>query len=264
MTGPVMRSVAALFLAAVTAVAALPAGAQEREIPPRLIADLSQTRIDIVYTFAGAELLVFGAIHYADGRTPEERPDIVIVVRGPPQSITVRRKSRVLGLWLNTESVRFETAPSFFRAASTQPVGELVDEQTAAIFELSPEYLQLSPTASDPERVAEFESGLLATRAEDHLYGSNPTGVDLVENVLYQARIDIPSAVPVGTYTVEIHLIEEGEVTASTTRTIQIEKSGFERAVYVAAQSRSFSYGLAAVSMALLLGWSASALLRRR
>lgn len=260
MIGRALRCLVPLLLACL----ALPAEAQERALPPRLIADLSQTRIDIVYTFAGAELLVFGAIQYDDGQLPDERPDIVIVVRGPPQSITVRRKSRVLGLWLNTESVRFETAPSFFRAASTRPVPDLVDEQTAAIFELSPEYLQLSPTGSDLERTAEFEDGLLRTRAEDHLYGSDPDGVDLVENVLYQARIDIPSAVPVGTYTVEIHLIQQGEVTASTTRTIEVEKSGFERAVYVAAQRRSFSYGAAAVSLALLLGWSASTLLRRR
>ncbi|MBZ6377401.1 hypothetical protein B5C34_05120 [Pacificimonas flava] len=240
-----------------------PAGAQDRAIPPRLIADLSQSRIDIVYTFAGAELLVFGAVQYADGRLPEESPDVVIVVRGPPQSITVRRKSRVLGLWLNTDSVRFETAPSFFRAASSRPILDMVDERTAAIFELSPEFLQLSPTGADPDKVATFEEGFLRSRIEAALYGSSPDGVDLVENVLYQARIDIPSAVPVGTYTVEIHLIQDGEVAASTTRTIDVEKSGFERDVYVAAQRESLAYGIASVALALILGWTASAVIRR-
>ncbi|MEE4348814.1 MAG: TIGR02186 family protein [Pacificimonas sp.] len=238
--------------------------AAQSEIPPRLIADLSQSRIDIVYTFAGAELLVFGAIQYPGGQTPEERPDIVIVVRGPPQSITVRRKSRVLGIWVNTEAARFETAPSFYRAASTRPVPQLVDERTAAIFELSPRFLQLSPTGMDPARVTTFEEGFLSFREDEELYGADPTGVDLVENILYRARIDIPSTVPVGTYTVEIHLVQEGDVVASTTRTIDIEKSGFERDIYIAAQSRSLAYGLTSVALALLLGWAASAALHRR
>ncbi|MGB7404616.1 MAG: TIGR02186 family protein, partial [Pacificimonas sp.] len=150
-----MRAALALLLALV----AIPTAAQA---PPRLIADLSQSRIDIIYSFAGAEILVFGAIQYPDGSTPEERPDLVIVVRGPPKAVTVRRKERVLGLWLNTDAVRFETAPSFYRAASTRPVEELVDETTAAIFELSPQYLQLSPTgATDAGMIGTFEQGLL-------------------------------------------------------------------------------------------------------
>lgn len=240
---------------------AVPAAAQ---VPPRLIADLSQSRIDIVYTFAGAELLVFGAIQYPGGVTPDERDDMVIVVRGPPQSITVRRKSRVLGLWLNTDSVRFETAPSFYHAASTRPVEDLVDAQTAAIFELSPQYLQLSPSGtSDTDKILLFESGLFDTRAVDSLFSSDPDGVDIVENVLYRARIDIPSAVPVGTYTVEFHLIQDGRVVASTTRAIDIEKSGFERDVYVAAQTESLLYGIFAVALALVLGWAASTIFRR-
>ncbi|MBS3960503.1 MAG: TIGR02186 family protein, partial [Sandarakinorhabdus sp.] len=47
--------------------AAVPASAQ-----PRLITDLSHSRIDISYRFAGTELLIFGAIQYPGGRTPAE------------------------------------------------------------------------------------------------------------------------------------------------------------------------------------------------
>ena len=253
---------AALALWALAVPTAAPTAAQAP--PPRLIADLSQSRIDIVYTFAGAELLVFGAIQYPGGETPDERPDLAIVVRGPPEAITVRRKDRVLGLWLNVDAVRFETAPSFYRAASTRPIETLVDETTAAIFELSPEYLQLSPTGeADAGTIRTFEQGLLDTWRTEGLYGSAPGGVDLVENVLYRARIDLPSQVPVGTYSVEIHLIEDGDIVSSTTRTIEVDKSGFERIMYMAAQENPFSYGILAVSLAMILGWSAGQIVRR-
>ncbi|MGB7404646.1 MAG: TIGR02186 family protein, partial [Pacificimonas sp.] len=108
-----------------------------------------------------------------------------------------------------------------------------------------------------------FEQGLLQTWRDEQLYGSAPRGVDLVENILYRSRIELPSQVPVGTYSVEIHLIEDGDVVSSTTRTIEVDKSGFERTVFVAAQNRSLTYGILSVSLALLLGWAASLFVRR-
>lgn len=250
-----------LLILLAAALLAAPASAQS---VPRLIADLSQNRIDIVYTFAGAELLVFGAIQYPQGRLPEERPDIAIIVRGPPESVTVRRKERVLGVWVNTDAVRFETAPTFFHAASTRPILEIVNERTAAIFELSPEYLQLSPGGgADAATVTAFEAGLLGTWRGEDLYGSDPVGVDIVEDVLYRARIDLPSQVPVGTYTVEIHLIQDGDVVSSATQTIDVEKSGFERDIFMMAQENGVQYGLLSVSLALILGWAAGTFVRR-
>jgi uncharacterized protein (TIGR02186 family) len=232
--------------------------------PPRLISDLSHSKIDIVYSFAGAEVLVFGAIQYPGGRTPDERPDIAVIVRGPPEAITVRRKARVAGIWLNTRAVRFETAPSFYAVATTRPIAALVDDETAAIYELGLDHLQLSPASSEgAAEIREFEAGLLDLRRREGLYAEAAQGVELTENVLYRARVAIPSSVPVGTYTVEIHLIDDGEVVASTTRDISIDKSGFERDVYVAAQDHGVSYGVLAVSLALALGWIAGLFARR-
>lgn len=248
------RCVAALLLLFALAAAA----------PPRLIADLSQNRIDIEYSFSGADLLVFGAIQYPGGKTPRSRPGLVVIVRGPPEPITVRRKERVAGIWINTRAVRFESAPSFFHVASNAPIEELVDERTAAIYELGTRYLQLSP-ASDTtvDEIAEFETGLRNQRIANRHYAEAPDGVELTEGVLYRARIQIPADVPVGAYTVETHLVRDGEVVASTTGDVAIEKTGVERFVYVAAHRRPVAYGLVAVAAAVLLGWSAGALMRR-
>ena len=231
--------------------------------PPRLITDISHSKIDIVYSFAGAELLIFGAIQYPGGQTPDEPPDIAVIVRGPPEAVTVRRKARVAGIWINTRSVRFETAPSFYSVATTRPISELGNDETAAIYELGLSHLQLSPVSSDAGDIRTFEQGFLSLRRREGLYSDDAQGVELTENVLYRARIQIPSQVPVGNYTVEIHLIDEGKVVASAMREISIDKSGFERQVSVAAEEHSFSYGLLAVVLALLLGWTAGLFTRR-
>ena len=67
-----------------------------------------------------------------------------------------------------------------------------------------------------------------------------PRGVEITDGVLYRATISIPSQVPVGTYTAETFLIDRGKVIAAATRDIEIDKSGFERFVALAARRHNF------------------------
>lgn len=232
--------------------------------PIALITDISQRRIDIVYTFKGAELLVFGAIQYPRGRVPDAPPGLAIVVRGPAEPITVRKKARVAGVWLNTEAVRFETAPGFYKIATSRPIPELVDERTAAIHELGVDHLQLSPVSDLPQAEAEaFEAGFIDLRRRAGLFGEEPDAIEVTRGVLYSARIAIPSTVPVGDYAAEIFLIRDGKVIARSTSPISIDKSGIERWIYVAAQERAWLYGLAAVAAAISAGWLAGVVVRR-
>ena len=232
---------------------------------PVLVPDVSARNIEIRYTFAGAQLLLFGAILYPSGRIPEQTPDIVVVVKGPPEPIVVREKQRIVGIWMNADSSRFRSAPSFYAMASSRPISQLVDERTAAIYELGVQNLQLSPgSGALPEKARRFESGLLDLRRRQGLYSESPGGVEITGGVLYRALIQIPSQVPVGTYTAETFLIDNGRVVAVATRKIEIGKIGFERFVALAARRYSALYGLAAVLLSLGLGWSAAALFRRR
>ena len=122
--------------------------------------DVSQRDIEIRYSFTGAELLLFGAILYPGGRAPTERADIAVVVKGPVQPIVVREKQKVAGIWMNVESARFRSAPAFYAVASSRPLSELIDERTAAIYELGLQNLQLSPGAgASPEVQRRFEAG---------------------------------------------------------------------------------------------------------
>ena len=231
---------------------------------PKLVPDVSQREIQIQYSFTGAELLLFGAILYPGGRLPAERADIAVVVKGPVEPIMVREKRKVAGIWVNVESERFRSAPSFYAVASSRPLAELVDERTSAIYELGLQNLQLSPGAGATPQVRQrFEAGFIDLMRRRQLYFEHPRGVEITGGVLYRARIDIPARVPVGDYTAETFLIQDGEVLAAAVRDIRIEKLGFERFVATAANRWSFLYGIVAVAVSLLLGWGASALFRR-
>ena len=231
---------------------------------PRLVPDVSQDDIKIVYSFTGAELLLFGAILYPGGRIPTRPADIAVVLKGPVQAIVIREKQKVAGIWMNAEDARFRSAPSFYAVAASKPIPELVDERTAAIYELGLQNLQLSPgTGAAPDVQRRFEAGLIDLRQRHQLYFEHPNGVEISEGVLYRARLNIPARVPVGNYSAETFLIQDGRILAGAVREIRIEKSGFERFVARAAERWSFTYGLAAVLVSLFLGWAASAIFRR-
>ena len=238
---------------------------------PVLVPDISARQVQIRYSFTGAQLLLFGAVVYPGGRPPTRPAHIVVVLRGPVQPILVREKQKIAGIWMNADSNRFRSAPSFYAVASSRPIAELVDERTAAIYELGLNNLQLSPGGGAlPEKERRFEAGLLDLRRRQGLYAEHPRGVEITGGVLYRATITIPSQVPVGTYTAETYLIDRpspdrtGRVIAVATRDIEIDKSGFERFVALAARRHEFLYGLTSVALSLALGWAAAAAFRRR
>lgn len=232
---------------------------------PVLVPDISARQVQIRYSFSGAQLLLFGAVVYPGGRPPDRQVDIAVVLRGPDQPILVREKAKIAGIWMNADSNRFRSAPSFYAVASSRPISELLDERTAAIYELGLHNLQLSPGGGAlPEKERRFEAGLLDLRSRSGLFAENPHGVEISGGVLYRAVITIPSQVPVGTYTAETFLIDRHKVIAAATRDIQISKSGFERYVALSARRHRLLYGLACVFLSLGLGWAAAAMFRRR
>jgi len=238
-----------LLLAAPSLLAATPG--------PRLFAALSQPRVEISYGFAGAELLVYGAVQYPRGRIPDDEPRIAIVARGPDMPIVVRQKARRMGIWINAASQTFATAPSYVAVATSRPVDELLDPQTAALWEIGLGNLALAPRG-DAIRAGEFARGLLDLRRRAGLYRQEPYGVHVTENILYRARLVIPPAAPVGAYRVAVHLIEDGQVVASVERPLDVRKTGFEAGVSDFAARHGFWYGLAAVVLAVGTGWAAS------
>lgn len=240
---------------------ALPAQAQE----PQLVPDVSRSVIDIQYSFTGEDLLLFGAILYPGGRLPNSRADIVVVLKGPARPITLREKQKIAGVWINAESARFRTAPGYYAIASSRPISELVDERTAAIYELGIKNLQLSPASgTDAAQSARFERGLIDHNQRHELFAERPKAVEISEGVLYRARIGIPARVPVGKYTAETFLISKGRVLAVASRDIVIRKSGFERFIADSAQNNGFLYGLTAILISLAFGYAGAWAFQKR
>jgi uncharacterized protein (TIGR02186 family) len=232
---------------------------------PILVPDVSQHEISLRQGFTGTELLLFGAILNPDGTRAGRDYDIVVVLKGPTQSVIIREKQKVAGVWINADSAEFRSAPAYFAVASSRPIEDIVDDKTAAIYELGLPWLQLSPIgAIDPEQQARFSAGLVDLNTRSGLYQEKQGGVTVSEQVLYKARLSLPSNVLAGTYVAETFAISKGRVVASASSSIQVEKQGIEGAIARFAEEQSFFYGLLAVVISLLMGWLAGRLFALR
>ena len=228
---------------------------------PVLVPEVSQHEVQVRQGFTGTQLLLYGAILDPQGNRAREPYDIVVVLKGPTQSILLREKAKAMGMWVNAGSMAYRSAPSFFAVASSRPVDRIVDEKTAAIYELGLDYLQLSPSgAIDPVEQARFTAGLVDLRQRQRLYQESPHGVSISGGVLYQARIALPSNVVTGAYTAETFAIQRGRVIASAIAEVEVRKTGFEKLVADRAEDSAMTYGLIVVGLSLLMGWMAGRL----
>ncbi len=223
-----------------------------------MVPDVSQHEIQVRQGFNGTSLLLFGAILSPEGTRAGQDYDIVVVVEGPTRPIVLRQKKRVAGVWINADRTTYRSVPSFYAVASARPIKDIVDDRTAAIYELGLGALQLSPSDSiDPAAQMRFSSGLVDLMTRNGLYSQDEHAVSVTGQVLYQARIFLPSQVETGSYTAETFAISHGRVVASAISRVEVRKLGLDLAIADFAQHSAFLYGLLAVTISVAMGWIA-------
>jgi len=220
-----------------------------------LVADLTSHLIAITTGFTGASVVLFGA---TDGPG-----DVVVAVRGPDREFTVRRKSRVAGIWVNTKEMTFVRVPSFYAVAASRPIGEILPPATAAFYRLGVENLKLEADASVPSGAADvFREALERKQRQAGLFVSRLGKVDFLGERLFRATISFPANVPTGTYLVEVLLVRDKDVVSGQTTPLVVSKVGVDAAVYEFSVRQPGFYGAIAVLTAMVAGWLASLPLR--
>lgn len=248
---------AALF--ALALIAAPPAAAQSLRAPD-LATGITDEEVSVGADYRGARLTVFGA-HWRRGRAAS---DVVIVLRGPAETQTIRRKRRFAGLWINTDPVRFTNVATFFALASTRPVNSFLSARTIAAYGLDAGALARleGGTPADTDS-ASYRRALVRLKQSEGLYRVSPTPLRLEEDGLFKVAFAIPPNAPVGRYAVDVYLFRGGRMVQRKPGEVVISRIGIEKTVYTAAQKTPLLYGFTAVLLALAAGWAAAFVFRR-
>jgi uncharacterized protein (TIGR02186 family) len=237
-------------------IAMLLAGGLRADASAPIVADLSEHLIAVTTGFTGTDVLLFGAVN--------EPGDIALVVRGPATSVTLRRKERIAGVWLNGEGATFRGVPGFYAVAATEGLAANASPVLLKRHQVGVDNMRLDPddaaSLRDPEG---FQRALIERMQGLGLFPTAIEPITVLAERLFRATIRFPANVPTGTYRVEVLFIRDGEVVSAQTTPLSVSKIGFGADVFDFANRHAAAYGVIAVAVAATAGWLASLVFRK-
>ena len=234
---------------------ALPAKAEE------VVLGMSQTEVAITANFDGSEILIFGAVKREEA-IPEGDPlQVIVAIQGPSEPLTVRRKEKRFGIWVNTESVEVDAAPSFYAVATSAPFDRVLSSTEDLRYKISiPSAIR---SVGAPMTVADsqsFTEAVIRVRKANRLFQLLEGDVEFSQETLFKTSIAMPANLTEGEYQTRIYLTRSGEVVSEYETIIDVRKVGLERWLYTLSRQQPLMYGLLSLAIAIFSGWAASAI----
>lgn len=219
---------------------------------------LSTDTVSITSDFAGANLTIFGALDNIDPLISRQGGyDVIVVLEGPRRTVVVRKKTRVVGMWINTESMVFRDVPASYSVAMTRAPQDITDGTNYQRLSLRAENIHLQPLdpEGNPRTIEEFGHALLALKETSGLYVERIGGVQFLSRTLFRATLRLAPNIPVGTHRARAFLFRNGLFVQESSAVLSIRKAGLEQRVFEFAHQQSLLYGLLAVLLAIATGW---------
>ena len=226
----------------------------------QIVADLSQDNVEISTDFLGAKILLFGAYEGKKG------DDIIIVVTGPKGLVTVQKKEKVFGVWVNTQKINYINSPKYLNILSNRDINDILNQRTRKIAEIGLNNLnvRIQPgkvVSKEKEKI--WRKALTRNMLKSKLWSLNENSVYLNKNVLFRSYLTLPSNVPTGIFNVKILHYRNNKLISKETSTINVLKSGISAEIYNIAHNYSTLYGIFAVLLAVLIGWITNLIFRK-
>jgi uncharacterized protein (TIGR02186 family) len=227
-----------------------------------IVLGMSQDEVAITATFDGSNILVFGAIK-RESAIPEGELGVIVTIAGPSEPIAVHRKERRFGIWVNSDTVEVDAAPSFYAIATSAPLDRILKDTEDLRHQISIERAIRSVGA--PMTVTDapaFTDAVIRIRKSQDLYKRSENSVLVEQETLFRTSVDMPANLTEGDYFTRIFLTRDGQVVSEFETTIDVKKVGLERFLYTLSRQQPLVYGLLSLAIAILAGWLASSLFR--
>ena len=226
----------------------------------KVVLGLSKDSVAITANFDGSDILVFGAVK-RESAIPATPLQGIVTISGPYKPMTVRRKDKRFGIWINTESTQIEAAPSFYAVATSVSWDEVITDQQDATHNVSVvraiEARRTSPKTADQAR---FTEAVIRIKTSENLYQMLENSVLVDQQTLFRTSIAMPSNLTEGRYDTRILLTRNGEVISTFNTEIDVRKVGLERFLFSLSRKQPLVYGLLSLAIAIFAGWAASGL----
>lgn len=226
-----------------------------------VVLGLSSDQVSINTNFDGSEILIFGAIK-REVPIPDGKPvQVIVTVAGPSLPITVRRKEKKLGIWVNTDAVEVDSAPSFYAISTSTLLGLSLSDTEDLRYKISiPRAIRSVGAPMNIKNPRAFTDALIRIKKRSNQYQLVEGEVSVDEQTLFRTAIKLPAALTEGDYQARIFLTRDGKVISEYDTSIYVRKVGMERWLFRLSRDNAMIYGLMSLAIAIIAGWGASAI----
>ena len=227
-----------------------------------VVIGMDKEKVAITATFDGSQVLLFGAVK-RDKPAPIGNMEVIVTLAGPLEPISVHRKSKVFGIWMNTDTVEVDAAPSFYAVATSSDFSSSINDTEDLRYKVSiPRAIRSVGAPMNVLDSVSFSEAVIRIRNNQGLYQLLENKVDIDEETLFRTSIDMPADISEGDYTARILLTRNGNVVDEFTTIIDVRKVGLERFLFNLSRENPLAYGLMSIAIAIFAGWAASLLFR--
>ena len=173
----------------------------------------------------------------------------------------------MLGIFVNVDSREFQRVPSYLTIITDRPIAQIAGPEALRRLQVGMDNYILTQRVysdfADTVTGDPFRQAFIRLKQQQNLYGQSASAVTFLTPTVFRASIPVPANAATGRYDVDVKLFAQGAMVARTATSFNVTKAGVEQYVVEASQEHGLLYGLATMSMALAVGWLASAAFRR-
>ncbi len=215
---------------------------------------IASNHIDITVGFDGSSIELFG-----DRR--DKKAVVAIVVEGPKKNVTIWKKAKIMGTWVNFHYAKFKKIPTYYNyAISTDKISKVLSKamtQNAIGHEALFNKVN-SEKNKKREDIEIFQDALLQKNYDLGVFFEKPAEIDFINDNFFHASFKVPPSAPTGDYKIHSFLIKNGKVVNHIINDLKVEQVGLNAFIYKSAQNYSFVYAMFCIFLALFAGWLVS------
>lgn len=221
-----------------------------------LSVQIARDHVDVTVGFVGDSVEVFG-----DRRDPDTI--VAIVVEGPEKDITLWKRARVLGAWINRHYVQFKDVPSYYHYAVSTDNLDNIPSEILNDYALGHDALFNNIEIEKSRKVEDkkkFEEMLLDKKRSNDIFFEEPASFMFLNDNFFRVSFPIPPSAPTGEYKVRSFLVKDNKVIQEDDATFKVEQVGLNAFIFEMSRDNSFVYALICIILAVFSGWLVSVL----
>lgn len=216
----------------------------------KLCVQLSNDKVGLDFDFKGQTIQVFG--------TKSPSSDIVVILKAKNGKFEIQKKSPKYGLlWLNTESTKLNDVYKFYNISTTSSLEDLNLGDLLKTYQIGLDNVtfikNLNGINSD---VVLFDNkkAFIEKMLDWQFYSEKYNSINSSDTI-FNTEIFLPQNTAIGNYTLQVLMVENGQITESFISKVTVEQVGYARKIYYLAHDHKILYFCLTIIISIIAGF---------